>query len=70
VFSYGLLPHHERAQQNTIGVVGGTKAKPSHYTSPMLTYPMENKMPFVHHTIEQWGCGYTIKDNKGLNERT
>jgi hypothetical protein len=30
---------------------------------------MENEMPLVHHAIEQWGCDYTIKDNKGLNER-
>ncbi len=27
-------------------------------------------MPFVHHVVEQWGCGCTIQDNKGLNERT
>jgi hypothetical protein len=26
-------------------------------------------MPFVHHTIEQWGCGYTNNDDKSLNER-
>ncbi len=27
-------------------------------------------MSFVHHDVEQWGCGYTIKDDKNLNERT
>jgi hypothetical protein len=27
-------------------------------------------MPLVHHAVEQWGCDYTIKDNKGLNERS
>jgi hypothetical protein len=31
---------------------------------------MENEMPLVHHVIEWWGCGFTIKDDKGLNERT
>jgi hypothetical protein len=36
----------------------------------VLVYPMENKMPFVHHVIEQWGCGYIDEDDKGLNERT
>jgi hypothetical protein len=27
-------------------------------------------MPFVHHVVERWGCGNTIENNKGLNERT
>jgi hypothetical protein len=27
-------------------------------------------MSFVHHAIEWQGCGCTIKDDKGLNERT
>jgi hypothetical protein len=36
----------------------------------MLTYLMENKMSFVHHVIEQWGCGCIFEDDKGLNERT
>ncbi len=40
------------------------------YTGPTLAYLMENEMPFVHHTIEWWGCGYTNKDDKNLNERT
>jgi len=31
---------------------------------------MENDMPFVHHVVKQWGCGRTIEDDKGLNERT
>ncbi len=26
-------------------------------------------MPFVHHAVKQWGCGYTIEDDKGLNEK-
>jgi hypothetical protein len=36
----------------------------------MLVYPMENEMPVIHHAIEQWGCGYTNKDNKSLSEKT
>jgi hypothetical protein len=31
---------------------------------------MKNKMPLVHHAIKWWGYDYTIKDGKGLNERT
>jgi hypothetical protein len=31
---------------------------------------MENKIPFVYHAIEWWGCGYIDKDNKGLSEST
>jgi len=61
------LPHHEGAKQDTIRVVN---AKLPHCMGPVLTYPMENKMPFVHHVVEWWGCGHTIKDDKGLSERT
>ncbi len=42
----------------------------SHCTSPTLAYPMENKMPLIHHIVEQWGYGYTNEGNKGLSERT
>jgi hypothetical protein len=31
---------------------------------------MENRMPFVNHTVKWWGCGYTDEDNKGVSERT
>ncbi len=31
---------------------------------------MENKTPFVHHIVEWQGCGYTVKDDKNLNEKT
>jgi len=51
-------------------VARGTSAKLSHYIGPLLVYLMENKMPFVHHVVELWGCGYIIEDVKGLNERT
>jgi hypothetical protein len=47
-----------------------SKCQIPHCIGPMLTYLMENKMSFVHHVIEQWGCGCIIKDDKGLNERT
>jgi len=36
----------------------------------MLTYPMENEMPFIHHAIKQEGCGCIIEDDEILNERT
>jgi hypothetical protein len=36
----------------------------------VLVYPMKNEMPLLHHAIKWWGCGYTIEDNKSLNERT
>jgi hypothetical protein len=64
-----LSPHHEKAKQNTIGVARRINAKLPHCTGFMLTYPMENKMPFIHHTIECWRCGYIIENDKGLNEK-
>ncbi len=67
---YSLLFHHEEAKRDTIGVVGGPNAKLSHCMNPTLIYPMENKMPHLHHTVEWWGCGYTDEDNKGLSERS
>jgi hypothetical protein len=70
MFPYALLPHHEGAKQDTIGVAGGTSAKLPHCIDHVLAYPMESEMPFVHHTIEWWGCDYIIEDGKGLNERT
>jgi hypothetical protein len=65
-----MSPHHEEAKRNTIGVVGRISAKLTHYTGLAFAYLMENEMPFVHHTIEQWGCDYTNKDDKSLSERT
>jgi hypothetical protein len=47
-----MSPHHERAKRNTIGVIRGTSVKLSHYMGPTLVYPMENKMPFVHHVVD------------------
>jgi hypothetical protein len=70
VFPYALSPCHKKAKQNTIMVIGGASAKLPHCTCHALTYSMEKKMPLAHHAIEQWGCTYTNKDNKGLNERT
>jgi hypothetical protein len=65
-----MSPLHKGAKRDTIGVARGTSAKLSHYTGPLLTYPMENEMPFIHHIIEQWGCGHTNENDKGLSERT
>jgi hypothetical protein len=31
---------------------------------------MENETSCVHHIVEWQGCGYIIKNNKSLNERT
>jgi hypothetical protein len=70
MFPYALLCRHERAKQDTIVVTRRINAKLPHCTGLVLTYPiLENKMSFVHHAIEQWGCGSTIKDDKSLNER-
>ncbi len=37
---------------------------------PYGSLSMENEMSFVQHALKQWGCNCTIKDDKGLNERT
>jgi hypothetical protein len=52
--------------RDTIGVAGGANAKLPHYTGLLLAYPMENKIPLVHHTIKWWGCDYIIEDDKRL----
>jgi hypothetical protein len=67
MFPYALLPSHEGAKRNTIGVVGRANANLPHCTGHVLTYPMEDGMPFVHHVVEQWGYGYTIENDKSLN---
>jgi hypothetical protein len=69
-FPYGLSPRHEKAKRNTIRVVGGTNAKLPHCIGFALVYPMENKIPFVHHVVERWGCNYTDEDNKSISEKT
>jgi hypothetical protein len=61
---------HEDAKRDTIKVARGTNAKLPHFTGHALSYPTENEMSLVHHVVEQWGCNYTNKDSKGLNERT
>jgi hypothetical protein len=51
MFPYAMLPHHEGAKQDTIGVIKRTNVKLPHHRGLMLSYPMENKMPFAHHAI-------------------
>ncbi len=70
VFPYALLPYHEGAKQDTIGVIKGVCAKLPHCTSLVLIYSMENEMSLIHHIVEHWGCGYINEDCKGLNEKT
>jgi hypothetical protein len=65
-----MSPCHKGAKRDTIGVARGTSAQLSHYTSPMLAYPMENEMSLVHHVVERWGCCYINEDGQGLSERT
>ncbi len=52
MFPYALSSRHKGAKQDTIGVARRANAKPPHCIGPMLTYLMENKMPFVHHVVE------------------
>jgi hypothetical protein len=68
-FLYALLPCHKGAKWNTIVVTKGASAKLPHHKGLVPTYPIENKTPFIHHAIESYGCNYTIKDDKSLNER-
>jgi hypothetical protein len=42
-----MLPHHKGVEWDTIGVGRGASAKLWHFTGSMLTYPMENEIPFV-----------------------
>jgi hypothetical protein len=58
------------AKGNTIEVIRGSSAKLPHHRGLTLIYPMENEMPLVCHIIERQGCGYIIKDDKSINERT
>jgi len=51
-FPHALLPCHEGAKQNTIGVTRETNAKLSHHRGHVPTYPMENEMSFIHHAEE------------------
>jgi hypothetical protein len=53
VFPYALLPRHEGAKQDTIGVIRGVNAKFPHHKGFALIYLMENETPFVHHVVEQ-----------------
>jgi hypothetical protein len=69
MFPYGRHPLR-RGKVKHHGVTRVTSVKLPHCTCLALVYPMKNKMPFIHHVIKWWGCYCTIKDGKGLNERT
>ncbi len=70
MFPYTPFPCHKGAKQDFIKVLRGTNSTPPHHKGLTLAYLKENKTPLVYHVVEQQGCGYTIKDNKSLNERT
>jgi hypothetical protein len=52
VFPYAPLLHHEGVKQNTIGVIKIINFKLSHHKNLVLTYSIENEMPFVCHIIK------------------
>jgi hypothetical protein len=70
MFFYAMLPYHEKAKRDTIGITRETSAKLPHHLGHVLSYPMENKMPFVYHVAKWEACNCTIKDDESLNERT
>jgi hypothetical protein len=70
MFPYALLLRHKEAKCDTIGGIRGTSAKLPHHKGLVLTYPMENETPFIHHVVKRHGCDYTIKNDENLNERT
>ncbi len=53
MFPYALLPCHEWAKRDTIGVIRGLRVKLPHHKGLELIYLMEDEMPFVHHVIER-----------------
>ncbi len=70
MFPYASLFRHEGAKRDTIGVIRGANAKLPHHKGLVLTYPMKDEMPLVHHVIERHGCNYIIENDESLNERT
>jgi hypothetical protein len=52
-FPYVMLPHHERAKQDTIRVTRITNIRLPHHKGPMPTYPMKKKTSFIYHIIKQ-----------------
>jgi hypothetical protein len=57
------------AKGDTIGVIRGSSAKLPYHKGLVLIYPMKNETLLVRHIIERQGCGYTMKDDKSVNER-
>jgi hypothetical protein len=61
--------HPTTRKRNTIRVAKKASVKLPQSTSPMLVYRMENKMPLIHHVVQQQECGCIIKDDEDLNEK-
>jgi hypothetical protein len=52
MFPYAQLPFFRKAKQNTIEVTKEINAKLPHHRGHVLTYPLENKMPFINYIIK------------------
>jgi hypothetical protein len=46
-----MLPFHEKAKRDTIGLIRGTCAKLPYHRGYMPTYSMENETPFVDYVV-------------------
>jgi hypothetical protein len=53
MFPYVVLPYHEGAKQDTIGVIRRANAKLPHHRGHVPTYPMENEMSLIHNARKQ-----------------
>jgi hypothetical protein len=62
IFIYAQYLHLEGAKKDTIMVTRKVNVKLQHHKGLVRAYPMENKMPLVHHAIKQQGCCYTIEE--------
>jgi hypothetical protein len=52
MFASAWLPFPEKAKQNTIEITKETNVNLPHHKGHVLTYPLENKMSFVHYIIK------------------
>jgi len=56
------------ANQYTIEITIGTNVKVSHHRGHVLTYPMKNEMPFIHHIISGGDVILQLKMRKAKME--